>query len=306
MIRTGRPLRVRVACAATAGAIAVLAAAFAPPSASAGASPVRAGRPDDRDPRPASAPPAVAAVDIEEKLGADLPLDLGFTDSQGRSVRLGALTDGQLPVVLVLAYYRCPMLCDLVLAGLSRALSRLGWAPGREYRAITVSIDPDDRPAAARLKQSTVLQAVNQVGPAAEAGWPFLVGDAAAIHTLADRIGFRYVYDPGSRQFAHPAVAVVLTPQGRISRYLYGVDFRLLDVRLGLTEAAQGRVGRVIDRLLLTCFRYDPSTRRYGVYVSAVLKGGASAVILAVGAFLFVLWRRDVRRSGQGEEGEPT
>jgi protein SCO1/2 len=251
-----------------------------------------------------SPPPAVAAVDIEEKLGGHVPLDLSFTDATGRRVRLGDLFDGQHPVALVLAYYRCPMLCDLVLAGVSRAFRQLGWTPGREYRAVTGSIDPKDRPGAAHLKQTAVLQAVNQTGAAAEAGWPFLVGDAASIGALADSVGFRYAYDPTSNQYAHPAVAVVLTPQGRISRYLYGVDFRVLDVRLGMTEAAEARVvGSIVNRLLLTCFHYDPSTRRYGFYVSAVLKGGASLVILAVGAFLAVLWRRDARRrSSPGRE----
>jgi len=199
-------------------------------------------------------------------------------------------------VVLVLAYYRCPLLCDLVLQGISGALRELGWTPGRDYLGLTVSIDPKDRPAAAHLKQTAVLQAIGQTGARAEAGWPFLVGDEASIHALADSVGFRYAYDPQSEQFAHPAVAMVLTPDGRLSLYLYGVSFRLLDVRLALTEAARGRVGTIVDRLLLTCFRYDPSARRYGFYVSAVLKGGASLALLAVGAFLAVLWRRDARR----------
>jgi len=245
-------------------------------------------------------PPAVAAVDIDEKLGARLPLELAFTDSAGRSIRLGDLFDQRRPVVLVLAYYRCPMLCDLVLSGISTSLRKLGWALGTDYRAVTVSIDPRDTAVAAHHKQVAVLQAVNESGPLAEANWPFLVGNAASISALADAVGFRYAHDPTSDQFAHPAVVMVLTPDGRVSRYLYGVNFRLLDVRLGMTEAASGKVGGIVDRVLLTCFRYDPSARRYGFYVSTVLRGGATAVILSVGGLLGFLWRRDARRLRSG------
>lgn len=271
---------------ARAGAVAALVATFSPnaraePQASLG---------------PAA---ATAAVDVDEHLGARLPLDLTFTDGTNRRVRLRDLLDGRRPAVLVLAYYRCPMLCDLVLGGLSRSLHALGWKLGGDYLGITASIDPRDTVAGAHLKQSAVLQAIDETGPRAEASWPFLVGEPSA-RALAAAVGFQYAYDPRSQQFAHPALAVVLTPDGRISRYLYGVSFRLLDVRLALTEAARGRVGTIVDRVLLTCFRYDPSTRRYGFYVSAVLKGGASCTLLALGGFLFVLWRRDVRRYGAG------
>lgn len=251
-----------------------------------------------------AAPPAVAAVDIDEKLGARVPLDLEVTTSEGRRMRLGELIDGRHPVALVLAYFRCPMLCDLVLARLSHTMHELGWVPGREYLGLTVSIDPKDTPATARLKQTAVLQAVGQSGPAAAAGWPFVVAAEASSRALAASVGFEYAYDPRSEQFAHPAVVVILTPDGRVSRYLYGVDFRLLDVRLALTEAANGRVGSIVDRVLLTCFRYDPSARRYGFYVSAVLKGGGSMVLFAVGTFLTILWRRDVRRTSRSLSGK--
>jgi protein SCO1/2 len=248
-------------------------------------------------PRATLAPAAAeAAVDVEERLGARLAPELTFTGPDGSAVRLASLLGRGRPVVLVLAYYRCPMLCDLVLAGLSHRLRELGWRPGADYLGLTVSIDPKDTPAAARLKQHAVLQAIDQSGARAAAAWPFVVGDERAVSALAGAVGFRYAYDPRSGQFAHPAVAVVLTPEGRVSRYLYGVDFPLLDLRLALTEAARGQVGTIVDRLLLTCFRYDPSARRYGFYVSAVLKGGASAALLSVAVFLTALWRRDARR----------
>jgi protein SCO1/2 len=279
-------------------AIGLVAAALA---ALAGASPAA---PAGGRPR-AALPDAAAAVDIDEHLGAAVPLDVPFTDSLGRPRRLRELLDGRRPVILILAYYRCPMLCDLVLAGVSRAMERLGWAPGRDYLGLTVSIDPKDTPLTAHVKQAAVLQAIGRVDPASEAGWPFLVGPPPSVRALADAVGFRYAYDPQSDQFAHPAVAAVLTPDGRISRYLYGVDFRLLDVRLALSEAARGRVGGIVARLLLTCFRYDPSARRYGFYVSAVLKGGASLVILTVGSLLAVLWRRDARRTRRRDGAAP-
>jgi len=250
-------------------------------------------------------PPAVGAVDIEERPGGPVPLDLTFTDANGRPVRLRDLFDRRRPVVLVLAYYRCPMLCDLVLSGISSSLYKLGWAMGTDYRGVTVSIDPKDTPVTAHHKQIAFLQAVNESGPAAEAAWPFLVGDSKSIGVLADAVGFEYAYDPTSGQFAHPAVVMVLTPDGRISRYLYGVNFRLLDVRLGMTEASNGKVGGIVDRVLLTCFHYDPSIRRYGFYVSAVLKGGASIVILSVGSMLVVLWRRDSRRTRRSRGDRP-
>jgi protein SCO1/2 len=248
------------------------------------------------DPRPALAgAPAAARVDIDERLGAAVPRDLIFTDQKGRRVRLGDLLGGGRPVVLTLAYFRCPMLCDLVLQGISHGIRTLGWRPGRDYVGVTASIDPGDVARGAELKQAAVLQAIGE--PDAGAGWPFLVGDERNIRALADSVGFRYAYDPTSRQYAHPAVVVVLTPEGKVSRYLYGVEFRLLDLRLALTEASRGKVGTIVDRVLLTCFRYDPTVRRYGFYVSAVLKGGAGTVLLAVALGLGVLWRRDAQRT---------
>jgi protein SCO1/2 len=256
----------------------------------------------DAKPRAALAPlPPNTDISVAEHLGARVPIRLPFTDGAGRPVRLADLLRPDRPLLLVLSYYRCPMLCDLVLSGLSRPLRELGWTPGREIQLATVSIDPADTPAAARLKQSAVLQALNR--PEAAPGWPFLIGDPGAVRALADAVGFRYAYDPRSEQFAHPAVVVVLTPDGRVSRYLYGVEFRLLDLRLATVEAAQGRTGSFVDRVLLTCFRYEPSARRYGFYVSTVLKGGASAAILSVGVMLAVLWRNDARRTRARRSG---
>jgi protein SCO1/2 len=241
----------------------------------------------------AAALAATAAADLDERLGARLPAALSFTDGSGRRVRLGdAFTDGK-PVVLVLAYYRCPMLCDLVLRGAGDALAGVGLVFGRDFRALTVSFDPRDRPEAAARKQETLLQALGR--PDAAPAWPFLVGEAAAVRALADAVGFRYGYDASTDQFAHPACLIVLTPDGRIARYLYGIRFRPVDLRLALDEAARGRIGGIVDRVLLTCFRWDPASRRYGVYVRGVLRGGATLMLLVTGGALALLWRRERR-----------
>ncbi len=250
-------------------------------------SPVLAARGPLRGPLP----PAAMNVGIDEHLGQMVPSGLTFQNQDGQPVRLGDYLHHGRPIVLVLAYYRCPMLCDLVLRGLAGAFAKIGWTPGQQADLLTVSIDPQDTPAAALLKQGHVLQALGH--PEAKAGWPFLVGKAASSRALADAMGFRYVYDPTSHQYAHAAGAVVLTPEGRFARYVYGVNFRPFDLRLALTEAGQGKVGGLVDRVLLTCFRYDPSARRYGIYVVGLLKGGGVLVLLTVAICLGVLWRRE-------------
>ena len=237
----------------------------------------------------AALPPQARDVDLDEHLGAPLPLELAFTDETGQSTTLKAqFSDGK-PVIMVLAYLRCQMLCDLVLRGLVDSLAKSGL---RDFRALTVSIDPKDRPAEARLRKTALLQTLNQP----DADWHFLVGDQRSIARLADRLGFRYVYDPASDQYAHPAAVFVLTPEGRISRYLYGVRFRPLDVKLALFEASQGKVGTIVERVLLTCFKWDPASHRYGFVVSGVMKGGAALVGLCVFAGIFYLFRLERRR----------
>jgi protein SCO1/2 len=238
--------------------------------------------------------PAVQQVDIDEHLGALLPLELPFVDQDRHPVQLRDYFHDGKPVVLVLAYFRCPMLCDLVLHGVLHSLTKQHLVLGRDYRALTVSIDPKDTPAAAARKQQGMLQGLDM--PDKTAAWPFLTGAQPNVKALADRLGFEYAYDPKSDQYAHPAVAFVLTPEGRISRYLYGVKFRPLDVRLALDEAAHGKIGGIVDRVLLCCFRYDPATRRYGWYVKGVLRGGATLTLLIVGGGLGLLWWRERRR----------
>jgi protein SCO1/2 len=246
---------------------------------------------------PASAGRAqlAAAADLEEHLGARLPAALGFIDQDGHAATLGRRAGDGLPTVLVLAYFRCPMLCDLVLEGVVRALSQQGLQLGRDFRALTVSFDPQDTAQAAALKQRGVLQAFGRLETAW--AWPFWVGQPDAVRALTDTVGFRYAYDPATHEFAHPAVAIVLTPDGRISRYLYGVRPRPLDLRLALVEASRGKVGGIVDRVLLTCLRYDAASRKYGPFVSGVLRGGAGLVLLLFLGGLLILRRRERGRA---------
>ena len=242
---------------------------------------------------PTPKPPQVSGVDVEEHLGEPLPRDLRFRDPTGRLVTLGDALAGGKPVVLSLVYFECPMLCNLLQQGLQIGLKSSGLKPGVDYRAITVSIDPTEGPDRAERHQQAMLRAL---GDGAPADWPFLTGNEAEIKRLADVVGFRYRYDEGTRQFAHPAVAYVITPEGRISRYLYGVEFSKRDLRLAVVEAASGKVGTTIDRVLLSCFRWDPATRKYELYLMAMIKGGAFLVFVGLAAMLIVLWRRELRR----------
>ena len=253
-------------------------------------------------------PPAARAQDpqldvvkdlkIEQKLGDQVPLDLAFTDEDGKSVTLGQYF-GERPVVLVMAYYECPMLCTLVLNGVVTALNVVGLDLGKDYDVVTVSIDPKETPALATAKKKTYVKAYLHDG--AEKGWHFLTGQSDSIHKLTSAVGFHYQYDPKTEQFAHAAGIMVATPEGRLSKYFYGIEFSARDLRLGLIDASQHRIGTTTDQLLLWCFHYDPVTGKYGLAIMGVLR---SLSLLTVGALLtFViraLRRERVRQVHQG------
>jgi protein SCO1/2 len=244
----------------------------------------------------AAVPKAAQQVDLEEQLGRRLPLDLTFTDESGRSVRLGDALGGR-PAILTLAYFRCPSLCGLVLRGVGRGLGQLGFTLGDRVQALTVSIDPRDGPTEAARAQATALRDAGQ--PGKTSGWPFLVGREPEIRALADAVGFRYAYDQATDQYAHPAAVFVVTPDGRVARVLYGVRPSALDLRLALVEAGEGRIGTIADRVLLTCYRYDPTTRRYGAAVRTFFRLGGAVVLAAVGGLVGVLARRERSRRGR-------
>jgi len=236
----------------------------------------------------------IKEVDVVENLNEKVPVDAVFTDEQGREVRLGDLMKGDTPVVLSLVYYQCPMLCDLVLGGLNKAARNSGLILGTDYRGITISIDPRETKEMAAERQRGHLQALGQ--PEKAADWSFLVGTEDEIKKVAESIGFRYRFDEETQQYAHAAAIMILTPDGRVSRYLYGVEFPPRDLKFALLEAAGGRVGTSFDRVLLTCFKYDPNTRRYEFYINGFLRGGALLVFGALATMLAVFWRREYKR----------
>jgi protein SCO1/2 len=235
-------------------------------------------------------PEALRDVGFDQRLDESIPLDLTFRDEAGRPVTLGSLFRGR-PVILNLAYYRCPMLCTLVLNGLLSSMRALPFDVGKEFDVLTVSFDPEDTPEQATEKKATYLGEYRR--PGAEAGWHFLTGDAASIEALARAVGFRYHYDPDRKEFAHAAGIAVLTPAGRIARYFFGVEFSPRDLKFGLMEAGEGRIGSPIDQLLLFCFHYDPSSGRYTTAVLTVVRAGGVLTLLILAAFIAWAVRRE-------------
>jgi protein SCO1 len=233
-------------------------------------------------------PDLLKQVSIDQKLGSTIPLDLTFRDEHGRTVELGQYF-GSKPVILTLVYYTCPMLCTQVLNGLDRSLENIPPTIGKDFNVVTVSIDPSDKPVMAETKQELYTGMYERRGAAQ--GWHFLTGDEPQIKSLADAVGFHYAYDPDSKQFAHPAAIMLLTPEGRLSRYFYGVTYPERDLRLGLEEASSGKIGSPIDAALLYCYHYDPHTGKYGLLISRVLQLSAALTVVLGGIGLFVLFR---------------
>jgi len=248
-------------------------------------------------------PPILREVGIDQHLDQPVPLDLQFRDEAGETVRLGQYF-GKRPVILTLVYYQCPMLCGLVLNGLVSALKPLSFDVGTQFDIVTVSIDPTETPALASAKKLTYLETYGRAG--AEQGWHFLTGDARAIEALAAAVGFRYQYDAERKQYAHAAAIMVLTPAGRLARYFFGVEYAPRDLRLGLIEAADGRIGTPIDQVLLFCYQYDAAMGRYSAAVLNLVRLGGVLTLLALGTFMTVMWRRDARARGRLSSESPT
>ena len=241
----------------------------------------------------AQLPAALQNVEVEEKLGSKLPLEVRFTTQDGRAVRLGELLGRHRPVVLSLVYFDCPMLCGLILTGVARGMRETGLTLGKDFDAVTLSFDPRDSTRSAAERQRGYLQAFGD--PTAKQAWTFLTGADPEIKAVTEAVGFKYAWDERSKQFAHAAAIFVLTPDGRVSRYLYGVEFPARDLRLALVEASEGRVGTSFDRLLLTCFRYDPASRKYEPYVLGVVRIAMLGVLGGLGIMLGVFWRREIK-----------
>ena len=237
-------------------------------------------------------PAALRDVGYDQRVGAQLPLDLALRDEEGRTVTLGQYF-GQKPVVLVPAYYECPMLCSLVLGGLTSALRALAFDAGREFSVVVFSINPADTSAMAAAKKATYVADYRR--PGASAGWHFLTGDEASIQALTRAIGFRYAWDAASKQYAHASGIVVATPDGVVARYFFGVEFPPRDLRLALVEASAGRVGSVIDQVLLFCFHWDATTGRYSGLAISVMQVAGAVTLLALGTFVALSLRREAR-----------
>jgi protein SCO1/2 len=236
-------------------------------------------------------------AELEQKLDAQIPLDLVFRDETGGSVALQAYFDGR-PVLLALVYYECPQLCPLVLDGLVRSLRPLSLRAGSEYRVVAVSIDPRETPALARAKKRAV---IGQYARPDAAGWHLLTGEQDSIQKLAQAVGFRYSAKASpvdKARFIHAAGVMVVTPRGRISRYFYGFDYAPRDLRLALIEASENRIGSPIDHLLLLCYEYDPSTAKYTLSILKALRISGTATVLALGGFLGFMFLRERRGRG--------
>ncbi len=248
-------------------------------------------------------PDDLEGVDIIEKLGATIPLDVPFVDSSGKKVKLGDYFGGDRPVLLTMNYSSCPMLCSLHLNGLVDALTELEWTAGGEFRMVTISIDPTESTTLARKTKQRYLQDYGR--PGAGGGWEFLTGTKDAIDTIANAIGFQYRYLPDEDQYAHAAATFIVTPEGVLSRNLYGVVYDPQTIRLSLVEASEHRIGSALDKILLYCFHYDETKGKYGPAAFNLMRAGGVLTLIVFGITLTSYWRRDVRRKRELEARHP-
>lgn len=240
-------------------------------------------------------PALLRNVGIDQKMGAQLPLDIPFTDDQGRAVTLREYTGK--PIVLALVYYTCPSLCDLVLNGAVRSVRGLPFTAASDFQMVAVSFDPRENYILARDKKANYVKDYGR--PGTEDGFHFLTGTDGAIKVLADAVGFHYAYDPPTNQYAHPAAIMIVTPEGMISRYFYGVDYPARDVKLGLMDATGGKIGSPVDQVQLFCFHYDPATGKYGLVIMNVLRLAGIVTLIALGGGVFLMMRAERRREAK-------
>ena len=262
-------------------------------------SPLYGARPSAGNPS-TGLPTALRDVRIEQKLNQQLPLDLVFRDETGQTVKLGQYF-GQKPVVLALVYYDCPMLCTQVLNGMITSFRVLPFQVGKEFDVVTISFDPRETPALAAEKKKLYINYLpDKMEASANTGWHFLTGDAANIERITDAVGFHYHYDEATSQFAHASAIMVTTPEGKLSRYFYGIDYPARDLRLGLIESSQNKIGSPVDQLLLYCYHYDPATGKYGAAIMRVMRIAGVLTLLAIVAMLFLLKGRNHQQIARG------
>jgi len=238
-------------------------------------------------------PAAFQKVGIDQKLNAQVPLETILQDENGSKVRLGQYFTGK-PVVLAMVYYACPMLCNMTLNGLNEAMEKMTLDLGSDYQVITVSFDERETPQVARAKKANYVQKFGR--PGAAEGWHFLIGNAVAVRKVSESVGFHYAWDSMTNQFVHAAGIMVLTPDGKVSKYFYGIKYDPRDLRLGLVDASDKKIGTAVDKILLFCYHYDPATGKYGPMVMNIVRLSAGITVLTLGMFMFVWLRRDQRR----------
>jgi protein SCO1/2 len=244
------------------------------------------------------APPGLEGVGIDQRLNEQLPLGLTFKDEQGKTVKLGDYFHDGRPVILNLVYFQCPMLCTEVLNGLTSALKVIKFVPGKEFEVVTLSIDPSETPQLAANKKEMYLKKLGN--PEAGKGWHFLTGEQAQISELAKAAGFNYRYDPKTGQFAHAAAIMLVTPEGKLSQYYYGVEYSAKDMRLGIVEASQNKIGSLADQVLLYCYHYDPSTGKYGATITNIVRLAGVTTVIVLGSAIILLFRQEKQHQGIG------
>jgi len=247
-------------------------------------------------------PADLSNIGIDQRLDQQVPLDLQFKDETGKTVKLGDYFHTGRPVILNLVYYTCPMLCGEELAGEASALGALRFTPGNEYEVVSVSFNPDETPKDAAEKKQVYITRMNEhlEHKTNGDGWHFLTGQQAEIKQLADAVGFHYRRDPQTGQFIHAAAIMIVTPTGKIAQYYYGVEFSPKDIRLGLIEASQDKIGTIVDQVLLFCYHYDPKTGRYGAVITNIMRVAGAATMLVLGGFLIVMYRRESHNGDKG------
>jgi len=252
-----------------------------------------------RQPNPGAAsgerPDIIKDIDFEQRLNAQLPLDAPFRDETGRVVQLHEYFHHDKPVVLALVYYECPMLCTQVLNGMISSLRVLRYTAGRDFDVVAISFNPKEGPGLARDKKRAYVDDYGR--PGTENGFHFLTGDPASIEAVTNAVGFKYKYDPRILQYAHAAGLTLLTPEGRVSRYFYGIDFAPRDVQFGLMDASALKIGTLTEKVTFLCYHYDPTTGKYGLLISRLLQIGGILTMATMGAFWFVMLRRERRKA---------
>lgn len=245
-------------------------------------------------------PDAFDGIDVVEKFGSQVPMDLVFRNESNEDVALSELFDGKTPVILNFVYHDCPMLCSIVLDALTTGMRDLAWLPGHEYEVLTVSFNPRETAELAASKKRRYLERLSR--PEAAAGWHFLVGEQPAITRLTESVGFKYKWDPDLQQYAHPAVLVFLDGEGRVARYLYGIDFPAMQLRSALIETSNGTVGSMMEKLIVSCYMYDPDSQSYTPDIMRIMRLTGTAFLLLLASGLFVFWRREYRRGDRRPE----